>query len=193
MSQEPANNTQGLVIHDSFTIAEQNQSSAEGEQFYAGLTAEIVARFYAKVRQGSGCWMWTGSCTPKGYGQFSGGRFADGRQDTRYAHRTMWELTHGRRLRDGEVIRHACDVPRCVNPSHLLIGTQADNVNDAKVQGKYRTAARRRWHNPDRHRLVQSLLTAPRGTLTRVAAEQGIAYSTLAVAVCRARKAVTHG
>lgn len=185
-------NTQGLVIHDRFPCVGRTTDPV----FRAGLTADRLARFYAKVNRSSeGCWPWMGTRMPRGYGLFNGGRF-DGRQRTRYAHRLMWELANGRRIRTGEVVRHTCDNPPCCNPSHLIIGTQAENVNDAAEQGKYVAAARQRWHNPDRHRLIQWLLTAPRGSMRRAASEHGIGYSALAVAVHRARKrqsALTHG
>jgi hypothetical protein len=183
--------TLGLVIHHPLTCGERT----ECEVFTAGLTPERLARFYAKVqRDGNGCWPWAGGRLPRGYGLFNGGRDRDGKQDTRYAHRLMWELANGRRVESGEVVRHACDNPPCCNPAHLLIGTQADNINDAAVQGKYRVAARRRWNTPARERVLESLLHAPRGTAKRVAAEHGVKYKTLLVALCRYRNTVaTHG
>ncbi|WP_369604177.1 HNH endonuclease [Nocardia nova] len=48
----------------------------------------------------------------------------------RLAHDVAWEVHHGRPLPDGMLIRHSCDNPLCVNPSHLLLGTHSDNMQD---------------------------------------------------------------
>lgn len=67
----------------------------------------------------SGCWLWAGRCDKWGYGRCSG----------RSAHRVSFE-THKEAIKPGNVIRHSCDQPSCVNPDHLLEGTQADNIQD---------------------------------------------------------------
>jgi hypothetical protein len=193
MDSDRTKQTRGLILHDRFRIAGQS-TAPQGAGRRAGLTEAQLTRFRARVPSHlSGCQPWQGYRLKAGYGMLNTGPQPDGKHGLRYAHRLAWELANGRRLRDGEVVRHTCDNPPCCNPAHLLVGTQADNIEDAAAQGKYRVAARRRWHNPDRHQLIQSLLSAPRGTMRRVASERGINYGTLAVAVCRARKAVTHG
>jgi hypothetical protein len=174
---------QGLILRDRFPCDKRT-----GDGFSAGLTDAQRSRFYAKIhRADTGCWPWTGSRLPRGYGQFRG---PNGPKDIRYAHRLMWELANGRALRAGEVVRHSCDNPPCCNPAHLLIGTQADNIQDAQKQGKYRAAAIQRWaaENPERHALVQSLVHAPRGAVSRAARERGVSFQSLAIAVIRARK-----
>jgi hypothetical protein len=52
-----------------------------------------------------------------------------------YAHRTAYEVVYGE-IPEGEVVRHQCDNPRCVRPEHLLIGSQADNLRDARERGR---------------------------------------------------------
>lgn len=103
------------------------------------LTPRIIARFLAKVKQGSPteCWPWTASkFTRFGYGQFNAGRDASGKQDTRYAHRVAFQIATGVDP-VGAVVMHLCDNPSCCNPAHLKLGTQAENIAYAAAQGHY--------------------------------------------------------
>lgn len=84
--------------------------------------------FWGRVDCGEAdaCWLWTGPSRGHSHGGYRG---------KWYAHRIAYELTHGS-VPDGLVVRHSCDVPRCCNPAHLLLGTQADNVADAVERGR---------------------------------------------------------
>ena len=74
------------------------------------------------------CWPWTG-CATHGHGQVRwGGR-------TEYAHRVAWSLANGP-IPDGEQVLHSCDNPPCVNPRHLFLGSQLDNVADMMAKGR---------------------------------------------------------
>ena len=77
----------------------------------------------------SGCHLWTAYVNEDGYGQF----LADGRVSG--AHRYAWRQKHGS-IPQGMNVLHKCDVPCCVNPDHLFLGTQRDNVTDMLAKGR---------------------------------------------------------
>ena len=89
----------------------------------------VKQRFEIKVSKTDHCWLWNAGQAGNGYGAFQ----MEGRRQ--YAHRVSYEL-HVGPIPDGMIVRHACDVPLCVNPAHLLVGTQADNMADAAQRGR---------------------------------------------------------
>lgn len=97
------------------------------------LAAGLVERFWAKVAisDPEDCWEWTAARRPDGYGRF----VLPGNRHGR-AHIFSYELHRGA-VPDGAGVLHSCDNPPCVNPRHLSVGTQADNMGQM--------ADRRRW------------------------------------------------
>lgn len=89
--------------------------------------------FWDKVDKGPGCWTWTASRDLAGYGQFGF------RRRVERAHRVSWILHNGE-IPSGQKVLHRCDNPPCVNPAHLFLGTQADNVRDMFAKGRNRTS-----------------------------------------------------
>jgi hypothetical protein len=83
-------------------------------------------RFWRKVRinDQDSCWEWQAA---------TNGTYP--RYNKTSAHRYVEERTRGA-MRRGEVVRHRCDNPICVNPDHLLRGTHADNHRDMEDRGR---------------------------------------------------------
>jgi hypothetical protein len=92
-------------------------------------------RFWQKVDKSAGpdaCWVWTSTKFSSGYGAFK----VDDLE--RQSHRVSYEYAHGVSLlgRDADHILHSCDNPPCVNPAHLRLGTNADNIADCIAKGR---------------------------------------------------------
>lgn len=102
---------------------------------------QLSARFWSRAAKqtepvGSGlgpCWEWRGSLVHNGYGRFYVA-FANGRRRTLMAHRVAWMLTRGQW--PDELVCHRCDNRKCVNPEHLFLGDQTDNLRDMREKGR---------------------------------------------------------
>lgn len=90
-------------------------------------------RFWSKVAPpgSGGCRLWTGSLHRLGYGHYR----LNGKIEA--AHRVAFLLSQGRSPIG--VIRHLCDTPACCEPSHLIEGTQKQNMEDCVERGRNRT------------------------------------------------------
>lgn len=99
-------------------------------------TTEPEIRFWTKVdkKEPNECWNWMGSKMGRGYGIF---QLAT--KNPVYAHRFSYEIHHPLSLSIVDIpylIRHSCDNRLCVNPYHMCLGTDAENVRDRVERGR---------------------------------------------------------
>jgi len=144
------NNTESYNRYSSSSTDSASELDSDSPaRVVGGLSDAIIARFWGKVDKhgpvpiarpdlGS-CWLWTGSRRAgRGechYGQFILPRW-NGKQRNVYAHRLAYELTFGPLPAGTPCVCHRCDRPNCVNPAHLFLGTQLDNLTDARRKGR---------------------------------------------------------
>lgn len=94
---------------------------------------EPKVRFERHFKKAKGCWEWKGAKIIKGlpYGLFR----LTSSEPMKLAHRVSYSLYVGPLTDDLEVL-HTCDNPKCVNPTHLELGTTTANIHDCLKKGR---------------------------------------------------------
>jgi len=124
---------------------------------------------FRSLRAENGCLLWTGSLS-NGYGSMRW----DGRPQL--THRLAWINASGP-IPEGLYVCHKCDVPACIEPSHLFLGTHQDNINDMVAKGR-RTSLRGECHG--KSKLTTSAILSIRADarfLRVIAADYGVSQS----------------
>lgn len=93
---------------------------------------ELKEKFLQKVEKTESCWLWIGNKRNKNRDSYGVMSFLGKKVDT---HRIAYILFKGS-IPDGMYVCHTCDVKLCVNPDHLWLGTQQQNMQDAKKKGR---------------------------------------------------------
>ena len=132
-------------------------------------------RFFRYVQITDTCWLWKGGLTHNGYG-----RYKINYRSVK-AHRFSWELHFGK-IPENALILHTCDNPKCVNPKHLEIGTQLDNVRDCQLKGRKFCKLK-----PEQVLEIAEFLRKNTATEHQLAVLYGVSYDS--IAAIRDRKA----
>jgi HNH endonuclease len=151
-----------------------------------GIIPPIEQRLWDKVQKAGDdeCWEWTGSRTQAGYGSISY------KNRHHYAHRLIYELTHGP-IPKNMLVCHTCDNPPCVNPSHLWIGTKGDNNRDMRDKGRDSTHNAARGERQGSAKLTEQSVRAIRDlhqkghSLQSLAARFGVTSENIYIIVQR--------
>jgi hypothetical protein len=136
----------------------------------------LTERFWCRVTVADGCWLWHGAHQPDGRGVLG----MNGKLQS--APRVSWHLHYGD-IPVGMHVLHQCDNPPCVNPAHLFLGTNLDNIRDAQKKGRLRgsnghlcgdnsASAKLTWNDVDEIRNSVEILRV-------LAARYGVSISTI--------------
>lgn len=112
---------------------------------------DLILRITENVKEDSNlCWIWQRQKSSTGYGKITVS------SKKLFAHRVSYEVFKGN-IPENKIVMHTCDNPSCVNPDHLKLGTQKENIQDMFSKGR----------NPPRNQQChgesngQAILTSP--------------------------------
>lgn len=131
------------------------------------IASDYLERSIEKLPDLPGCWLWFGATDSSGYGsiRLNGKTFG--------AHRASWICYKGQ-IPEGLLILHRCDVPCCINPNHLFLGTDQDNAFDKVRKGRasstsgmaYKKGFRKKFCKQGHPRTPDNVMISNSGCLT---------------------------
>lgn len=184
---KPTDETMGNQQGSSESVPGLLEPSTTSREAYtqAGGSAGQMKRFWSKTEAAdNGCIVWKACKNGWGYGVFA----LSTERKYMLAHRVAWLFAGNGEVPKGQVLRHKCDNPACVNVEHLILGVQADNIADKVVRNRQ---ARGEAHGmskltEDQVREIRTL----KGTGREIGKRFGI--SSVMVNYIRAGKSWTH-
>ncbi|HEY4760792.1 MAG TPA: HNH endonuclease [Thermoguttaceae bacterium] len=127
----------------------------------------------------SGCWLWTGSTAHFGHGKL----IIQGREY--HAHRLSWMIHYGL-IEEDICVLHHCDVPCCVNPRHLFLGTRRDNRKDCFSKNRHAKGEQSGMSKLTRQQITEIRnLRAKGNTLVDIGKQFGVVYQNIGSIVRR--------
>lgn len=117
------------MICDQLFLSKQGGKYCSRQCFFIARTKTIEERFWAKVDKSGECWLWIGGKNRQGYGTILRGK------KTALAHRVAYEFFNGS-IEENLLCLHSCDNPSCVNPKHLRLGDQFENMQECVEKGR---------------------------------------------------------
>lgn len=138
--------------------------------------SDPVLRFWSYVDRTGDCWIWTGSRLRGRYGLF---RVVPS-EPMRRTHCVSWEWANGIAVPEGVGVLHKCDNPPCVNPAHLFLGTQLDNMRDCRAKGRMPLGEQRHSAKltAEKVKEIRSLVSSGR-SMSSVARDFGVSAPTI--------------
>lgn len=175
--------TVDLSDSDSESVSESASRPKVGLRGSRSRSYSLAQKLAARtIPRPSGCWEVQGHANRSGHVKLATGSPANPPYIRVGAHVVAWEVANGRAVPPGKVVMHHCDNPRCVNPAHLGIGTQRDNVLDSIHKGRYNCFGRQKL---DAAKVQRIRALAASGALQKDIARQfGIARNTVSGIVC---------
>lgn len=144
----------------------------------------ILERFHehACKADDNECWLWAGPLNDRGYGRIN--KNINGKWKALRAHRVSWMIYRGE-IPEALQICHKCDVRNCVNPSHLFLGTQRDNMRDRDIKGRVRRGATHAFAKLTDDDIINIRLLAKTQSHTKIACHYKVSDSNISRIVNR--------
>lgn len=136
--------------------------------------------FWDRVEKTKTCWLYKGGISSNGYGAYT----VEGK--LLGAHRHAWIITRGA-IPNGMLVLHRCDVRHCVNPDHLFLGTQRDNVYDAARKQHYPLGEKhhKAKFTADQVREIRILYEQKTFTVRQLAKKYNVTYNAIRMIIKR--------